>query len=92
MKTIEVNKGEVINFLRLNLISEIQSLKKSLELFEIKYCKSFEEFEKEVLEEEENFGKWDDYIEWKAYLNTYEDRMENFKDLECAENIKIITK
>jgi len=34
MKTIEVKKEEVINVLRLDLISEIQALKKSLELFE----------------------------------------------------------
>lgn len=92
MKTIEISKEEIIDFLRLDLISEIQSLKKSLELFEMKYCKSFKEFEKEVLEGEENFERWDDYMEWKAYLCTYEDRMENLKDLEIAENIKIITR
>ena len=34
MKTIEVKKEEVINVLRLDLISEIQALKKSLELYE----------------------------------------------------------
>lgn len=92
MKTIEVGKGEIIDFLRLNLISEIQSLKRYLELFEMKYRKSFEEFENDVLEGEENFEKWDDYMEWKAYLSTYEDRMKNLKDLESAEDIKVITK
>jgi hypothetical protein len=89
MKTIKVKKGEVINFLRLDIISEIQALKKSLELFEKKYSKSFKKFEKEVLNEEENFEKWDDYMEWKAYLHTYKDRMENLKDLENAKDIKV---
>mgnify|MGYP001576023230 CR=1 FL=1 len=58
----------------------------------MKYRKSFEEFENDVLEGEENFEKWDDYMEWKAYLSTYKDRMKNLKDLESAEDIKIITK
>ena len=79
MKTIEIGKGEIINFVRLDLISEIQSLKKSLELFERKYNKSFKEFEKEVLEGEENFEKWDDYMEWKAYDSTYKDRLKDLK-------------
>ncbi|MBI2470309.1 MAG: hypothetical protein HYV59_03590 [Planctomycetes bacterium] len=92
MKTIEVNKEEIINFLRLDLISEIQSLKKSLELFERKYNKSFKEFEKKILEEGENFEKWDDYIEWKAYDSTYKDRMKDLKNLKDEKNIKVITR
>ena len=92
MKTIEVDKREIIYFLRLDLISEIQTLQRSLELFERKYSKSFKEFEKEVSEGEENFEKWDVYIEWKAYLQTYEDRIEALKDLEGAKDIKVITR
>ena len=92
MKTIEVKKEEVINVLRLDLISEIQALKKSIELFEKKYGKSLKEFEKEVLEGEENFENWDDYIEWKAYACTYKDRMRDLKNLKDEKNIKIITR
>lgn len=36
MKTVEVSKKEVLSFLRLELVSEIQSLSKSIELFEKK--------------------------------------------------------
>ncbi len=92
MKNIEVKKEEVINVLRLDLISEIQALKKSLELYEKKYGKSLKEFEKEVLEGEENFEKWDDYMEWKAYENTCKDRLSQLKDLKNAKNIKVITR
>lgn len=92
MKTIEITKEKIIYFLRLDLISEIQALKKSLELFEKKYGKSFVEFKKEVLEGEETFEKWDDYIEWEAYLKTYEERLESLKDLESAEDIKVVTR
>lgn len=92
MKTIEVKKEEVINVLRLDIISEIQALKKSLELFEKKYGKSLKEFEKEVLAGEENFEKWDNYMEWKAYENTWKDRCCHLKDLKNAKNIKVIAK
>jgi hypothetical protein len=92
MKTIEVKKEAVINVLRLELISEIQALKKSLELYEIKYGKSLKEFEKEVLEGKEDFEKWDDYMEWKAYENTCKDRLSHLKDLKNAKNIRVITK
>ena len=92
MKTIEVNKEEIINFLRLDLISEIQALKKSQELFERKYGKSFKEFEKDVLEGEEDFEKWDDYMEWKAYGNTYKDKVKHLKNLGNAKNIKVIAR
>ena len=92
MKTIEVKKEAVINVLRLELVSEIQALKKSLELYEIKYGKSLKEFEKEVLEGKEDFEKWDDYMEWKAYENTCKDRLSHLKDLKNAKNIRVITK
>ena len=92
MKSIEVKKEEIINVLRLDLISEIQALKKSLELYEKKYGKSLKEFEKEVLAGEENFVKWDDYMEWKAYENTCKDRLSHLKDLKNAKNIRVITR
>ncbi|MDL1971291.1 MAG: hypothetical protein LWW94_10100 [Candidatus Desulfofervidaceae bacterium] len=51
---------------------ELHVIKEKITLFERKYKKSFEEFEKEVFEKE-NFEKWDDYMEWKAYLRMLED-------------------
>jgi cytochrome c556 len=92
MKTVEVSKKEVLSFLRLELISEIQSLSKSIELFEKKYGKSFEDFEKEITTAKERVEEWDDYIEWKAYKQTYKDRIEKLRELERAEDIKIITR
>ncbi|MFO0794189.1 MAG: hypothetical protein U0586_08985 [Candidatus Brocadiaceae bacterium] len=90
MKTIAVDKTDVLNFLKLNLVSEIQSIKKSLELFEIRYDKSFKEFEKEVLEDTEVFEKWDDYMEWKAYNEAYKNKSRDLRNLKSAKNIKIV--
>ncbi|HQU30596.1 MAG: hypothetical protein HRU72_10330 [Planctomycetia bacterium] len=47
MKAIGIDKNEVINFVRLDPISEIQTIKKSLELFKKKHNNSFKEFEDE---------------------------------------------
>jgi hypothetical protein len=51
---------------------ELHIVKEKIALFEKKYGKTFEEFEREVFEKE-SFEKWDDYMEWKAYLKTLED-------------------
>ena len=48
---------------------DLHIVKEKVSLFEKKYGKTFSEFEKEVLSEE-NFEKWDDYLEWKAYLKS----------------------
>ena len=88
MKTIEVKKEEVINVLRLDLISEIQALKKAIELFEKKYGKSLKEFEKEVLEGKEDFEKWDDYMEWKAFVKLYNKLMAEKRDFDEG-NIRV---
>ena len=48
------------------------------------------EFEKEVLEGEENFENWDDYIEWKAYACTYKDRMRDLKNLKDEKILKLL--
>lgn len=90
MKAVEVSKEEVLDFLRLELISEIRSVSFALELFEKKYSKKFDEFEKGISGHKENYEEWDDYIEWKAYQETYKDRVEKLKELDNAEDIKIV--
>lgn len=42
MKTIEVDKTNVLNFLKLNLVSEIQAIKKSRDLRNQKSAKNVE--------------------------------------------------
>ena len=92
VKTIEITKDEVINRLKLELISEIHSISISLSLFEKKYSKKFEDFEKMILAAKEKFEEWDDYIEWKAYREAYKDCSKKLKELNGAEDIKIIAR
>ena len=49
-------------------------IEQKLSRFEKKYQKNFEEFERSIFEsEDEDFEKWDDYLEWKAYQKAAED-------------------
>jgi len=61
-----------------SLLYELHVAREKLKLFEAKYGKPFAAFEKEFLSGEEDFGKWDDYLEWKAYVKLVED-LENKK-------------
>ncbi len=54
---------------RLIIFYDLHIVKEKIALFEKKYGKTFSEFEKEVLSKED-FEKWDDYLEWKAYLKS----------------------
>ncbi|MBS1514932.1 MAG: hypothetical protein JSS63_07860 [Bacteroidetes bacterium] len=47
---------------------------RKLEYFSKKYNSTFEEFEKKIkTSKKENFEEWDDYIEWNAFQNSYQD-------------------
>ncbi len=64
-------KNKRIDFEELEFLYELHIIKEKIRLFKEKYKKDFKEFEQEVLEKEE-FEKWDDYLEWKAYEKTLE--------------------
>jgi len=56
-----------------SLLYELHVAREKLRLLEAKYGKSFADFEKEVASGREDFEKWDDYMEWKAYLKLLKD-------------------
>jgi len=82
---LKVSKEEIIEYEKLKIISQIASAKSKMELFERKYGCKFEEFEKKVGSEEESFEEWDDYIEWKAYVETLKDLESRLKQIENAD-------
>ena len=45
-----------------------------------------------ILAAKEKFEEWDDYIEWKAYREAYKDCSKKLKELNGAEDIKIIAR
>ncbi len=87
---LSVTKKEVIEYKKLEIISQIASIKSKIELFESKYGCSFEDFEKKLREkQDEDFEEWDDYIEWKAYVRTLEELKEKLKEIENAKDVRI---
>ena len=65
-----------------SLLYELHIAREKLRLFEAKYRKNLAEFEKEVVSGKEDFEKWDDYLEWKAYVKLVEDLEKKKQQLE----------
>ena len=66
-------KSALINIVHDLSISKMKEYKSSMQGFEKKYGMLFEDFDKQIKSGvKEDFEKWDDYIEWKAYFKTYE--------------------
>jgi hypothetical protein len=78
-----IEKSEVANWLLLSYKSEHKKVADRLELFERKYSQSFSDFEVDIRNSErENFEKWDDYIEWKAYQKSLINLKNNIREIE----------
>jgi len=68
----EVTGREIEGYLKMKLYTEITLIKEKLVLFEKKYGCPFAQFEKAINDApQEDFEKWDDYMEWKAFHKKY---------------------
>jgi accessory colonization factor AcfC len=90
MDVLEVFEDEIKEYKRLKTISEMVLVREHIKLFEQKYRCSFQDFEKRVQQEAENFTQWDDYIEWKAYQKSFEGLKKKIGEIEHAKDIRII--
>ena len=71
---ITIQKQNVANWLLAEYLANSHTVNEKLRLFENKYAQTWDEFSKEVkAAPDEDFGRWDDYIEWKAYINMAKD-------------------
>ncbi len=87
---LSVTKKEVIEFKKLEVISQIASIKSKIDLLESKYGCKFEDFERKLKEkQDEVFEEWDDYIEWKAYVKTLKELKEKLEEIENAKDVRI---
>jgi hypothetical protein len=63
-----ISKQEIGQWLYLNQLSEKLLLEEKIRLYEKKYNQTLKSLEKHINSHKtEDFEKWDDYIEWKAY-------------------------
>jgi len=84
-----VTKDELLEYEKLKIISQITPAKEKIRLFESKYKCLFEQFENKMKEDTEDFDKWDDYIEWKADIETIKDLTTKLKEIDDATDIKV---
>ena len=87
--SIIMSKDEIKGFEKLKAISQIAPIKERLRFFESKYKCTFEEFKNKIKQEKEDFKKWDDYIEWKAYIENLKDLESKLRKIEDAKDIRI---
>ncbi len=76
--TIEIETAK--KYYYTDLIYELHIAEDKLSLFRNKYKMEFSEFEKSIKKQQEDFVKWDDYLEWKSFENVYKTLLKNKKD------------
>ncbi|MEX2704395.1 MAG: hypothetical protein ACTSUQ_09620 [Candidatus Freyarchaeota archaeon] len=86
---LTVSRDEIKEYQKLKVISQLVPIGEKIKFFEKKYGCSFEDFEKKIGEGEERFEVWDDYIEWKAYVESFKDLTAKLEKIENAKDIRI---
>jgi len=86
---IVVSGDEIKEYEKLKIISQLTPVREKLRFFEKKYGCSFDEFEKRIKEGKEKFEEWDDYIEWKAYVESLRDLERRLREISDAKDIRI---
>ena len=76
-----VHKQNIADILLMEALGELHQVREKLRLFQQKYQQSFEEFSSRLEREEENFERFDDYIEWKAYMQLLHEIEQKIEDL-----------
>lgn len=87
---IEINKKEIKNIYKIDLLSELHITKTRLSFFKKKYNCTLNEFEERINANtgKENFEKWDDLMEWKAYEKSSKKIKEKLEEIN-NENYKL---
>lgn len=86
---IKVSKEELRSFKELQIIANLRSVKDKISFFKNKYRSDYESFELEVKSGKEDFEKWDDYIEWKAYESELQSLTDKLNVIKHATNFTI---
>mgnify|MGYP001098178612 CR=1 FL=1 len=87
--SLSVSKDEVKGFEKLKAISQIAPIKERIRFFERKYSCTLEEFKAKLKGDKEDFEKWDDYIEWNAYVESLKDLESKMRAIEDAQDVRI---
>lgn len=80
-KMLVVDKQNIANMLLLETFSEMHQVQDKLNYFRRKYQQDFESFSKQIENENEDFERFDDYMEWKAYTKMFYNISQKIEDL-----------
>ncbi|MCR4289797.1 MAG: hypothetical protein NUV86_06025 [Candidatus Scalindua sp.] len=81
-----INKEKAKEMYYANMMCEYHKATEKIRLFTKKYEMSFDQFEKDIKgSEQENFERWDDYMEWKGYENVLQTLIKEKKELEVGD-------
>ena len=86
---ITVSGEEIKEYEKLKIISQLTPIKEKIKFFEKKYGCSLEDFERSLKEKEESFEEWDDYIEWRAYVENLRDLERRLREIADAKDIRV---
>ena len=67
--------------LLMEALSELHQVREKLGFFQEKYRQNFENFSRKIETEKENFERFDDFMEWKAYTQLFKDIQQKIEDL-----------
>jgi hypothetical protein len=71
---VTVYKQEIADWLLMEYHAALHPVREKIRLFEQKYKQSWSEFKQQVEQAaQEDFSRWDDYIEWKAQMKMFSD-------------------
>ena len=87
---LKIYKKDITELYKLDVLHDIHVLREKIEYFKKEYKCNFLEFETKVKSsKKEVFSEWDDYIEWKAYINTLNTRQNEIKEID-NENFQLV--
>ena len=78
--SIVVTVDDIKAFEKLKLISQIAPVRERISSFERKHGCSLRAFEDRIKHLPEDFERWDDFIEWKAYSSSLKDLESRISD------------
>lgn len=82
----EFNQEIIKNLLYAGIIYELHIAEEKIGSFEKKYGENFTAFELTVKSSEEDFERWDDYLEWRANMNSRDYLITRKKAIEDENN------
>ena len=85
--SLVVSVNDIKAFEKLKVISLIAPLKERIRSLEKKYGCDLQAFEERIKEPPEDFERWDDFIEWKAYSESIKELEARLKMIEDAKDV-----